>query len=103
MRSDGTFTRDFLYIKDAVMINFLLMDKMTNSDNPFKYGSAYNFSLEIELSVIEIVNKLLKLCGSKTEVEIISNATQETPNMLLDCKKAKKELAGHKIEVVYNF
>lgn len=92
LRSDGTFTRDFLYIKDAVMINFLLMDKMTSSDNPFKYGSAYNFSLEIELSVIEIVNKLLKLCGSKTEVEIVSNATQETPNMLLDCKKAKKEL-----------
>ena len=74
------------------MINFLLMDKMTNSDNPFKYGSAYNFSLEIELSVIKIVNKLLKLCSSKTEVEIFSNAAEEIPNMLLDCKKAKKEL-----------
>ena len=92
LRSDGTFTRDFLYIKDAVLINDLLIDKMSDSNKLFKFGSAFNFSLEVQIPVIEIVKMILKLCKSDNEIEIVSNTIGETKDMLLNCDKAKKEL-----------
>ena len=92
LRSDGTFTRDFLYIKDAVLINDLLINRMSDSNKSFQYGSAFNFSLEVQISVVEIVKMILKLCKSDNEIEIVSNATRETKDMFLNCDKARKEL-----------
>ena len=92
LRSDGTFTRDFLYIKDAVLINDLLIDKMTDSNKLFKFGSAFNFSLEVQIPVIEIVKMILKLCKSDNEIEVETKTIGETKDMLLNCDKAKKEL-----------
>jgi len=92
LRSDGTFTRDFLYIKDAVLINDLLIDRMSDSNKSFQYGSAFNFSLEVQISVVEIVKMILKLCKSDNEIEISSNNIRETKDMFLNCDKARKEL-----------
>lgn len=92
LRSDGSFTRDFLYIKDAVSINRMLLELMSGTSSPFKFGDAFNFSLEIELSVMDIVHKILELCDSKIEVQVIGDGASEIPNMRLDCTKSKTEL-----------
>lgn len=92
LRSDGNFTRDFLYIEDAVLINNLLIQSINDSNKKFENGAAYNFSLEVQISVIDIIRAILNLSKSDSEIEIVSNTIRETRDMLLDCSKAKKEL-----------
>lgn len=93
LRSDGSFTRDFLYIKDAVLVNQMLIDTFCNNENLLKYGEVFNFSLEIELSVMQIVRRILDLCQSDLPIEIHGSASTEIANMRLDCSKAKNELS----------
>lgn len=92
LRSDGNFTRDFLYIKDAVLINNLLIQSISDNNKKFENGSAYNFSLEVQISIVDLIRTILKLSKSDIEIEIVSNTIHETRDMLLDCGKAKKEL-----------
>ena len=92
LRSNGKFTRDFLYIKDAVLINDMFIDRHLSPSSDLNYGEAYNFSLEIELSVIELVRRILDIMESDVGVEIDGRAQHEIPNMRLSCAKAKEEL-----------
>lgn len=93
LRSDGSFTRDFLYIKDAVLINQMLIDIFCDDEKILKYGEAFNFSLEVELSVMQIVRRILDLCQSDLPIEIHGSASTEIANMRLDCTKAKNQLS----------
>ncbi|PZQ49202.1 MAG: hypothetical protein DI556_11670 [Rhodovulum sulfidophilum] len=92
LRSNGDFTRDFLYIKDAVLVNQMFIDRHFDPSATLNFGEAYNFSLEIELSVIELVERILKITGAEVEIEIDGGARNEIANMLLSCRKAKDEL-----------
>lgn len=92
LRSNGRFTRDFLYIKDAVLINQMFIDRHFSPSSDLSYGEAYNFSLEIELSVIELVRRILAIMDSDVEVEIDDHARNEIANMRLSCVKAKEDL-----------
>lgn len=92
LRSNGNFTRDFLYIEDAVLVNQLFIDRHLESPSTLNFGEAYNFSLEIELSVIELVRRILEIMESDVEVEIDDRARNEIANMLLSCRKARDEL-----------
>jgi len=58
IRSDGTFIRDYIFILDAVEAYLLLAEKM---DDKGIHGEAFNFSNEIQISVLEITQKILKL------------------------------------------
>lgn len=93
LRSDGSFTRDFLYIKDAVLINQMIIDMFCNDEKLLTYGEAYNFSLEVELSVMQIVRRILDMCQSDLPIDIQGSASTEIANMRLDCTKAKNELS----------
>lgn len=57
IRSDGTFIRDYFYIEDAVEANLLLAEKMEELNLA---GEAFNFSNEIQLTVLELVEKFLR-------------------------------------------
>ncbi|MEG9461263.1 MAG: NAD-dependent epimerase/dehydratase family protein, partial [Bacillus amyloliquefaciens] len=52
IRSDGTFIRDYFYIEDAVEAYLLLAEKMEELNLA---GEAFNFSNEIQLTVLELV------------------------------------------------
>ncbi|MBR3379024.1 MAG: NAD-dependent epimerase/dehydratase family protein, partial [Bacillus sp. (in: Bacteria)] len=62
IRSDGTFIRDYFYIEDAVKAYLLLAEKMEEKGLA---GEAFNFSNEIQLTVLELVDKILKAMGSE--------------------------------------
>ena len=79
LRSNGKFTRDFLYIKDAVLINDMFIDRHLSPSSDLNYGEAYNFSLEIELSVIELVRRILDIVESDVGVEIDGRAQHRDP------------------------
>lgn len=92
LRSNGNFTRDFLYIGDAVLVNRLFIDRHLSDSSDLDYGEAYNFSLEIELSVIELVRRILEIMDSRVDVEIDDRARNEIANMRLSCSKAREQL-----------
>ena len=90
LRSNGRFTRDFLYIKDAAEVQLLLAERLASDSS--LYGEAFNFSYEVELEVIDIVRRLTELAGSQVDPIINDKVQVEIPHMRLSCEKATQLL-----------
>ncbi|MEW9124565.1 MAG: GDP-mannose 4,6-dehydratase [Thermotaleaceae bacterium] len=89
IRSDGTFIRDYFYIEDAVAAYLLLGEKMEELQI---HGEAFNFSNEVQLTVLELVNKILLLMESDLKPIILNQGSHEIKHQYLSAKKAKKVL-----------
>ncbi|MCW4358893.1 GDP-mannose 4,6-dehydratase [Bacillus altitudinis] len=89
IRSDGTFIRDYFYIEDAVKAYLLLAEKMEGKGLA---GEAFNFSNEIQLTVLELVDKILKAMGSELKPCILNQGTHEIKHQYLSAEKARKLL-----------
>ena len=94
IRSDGSFIRDYFYIEDAVLAYLLLAEKMDDSS---LHGEAFNFSNEIQITVLDLVNKIIGLLGSNLKPVILNEAANEIKHQYLSAKKAK-DLLGWKSE-----
>ncbi|MBI4160597.1 MAG: GDP-mannose 4,6-dehydratase [Candidatus Yanofskybacteria bacterium] len=92
VRSDGQYIRDYFYIEDAAYAYMLLAEKM---DNPQIHGQAFNFSNEIQMTVLEVVRKIAEVMGSDAKPEIQNAARNEIQHQYLSAKKAR-ELLGWK-------
>lgn len=90
IRSDGKYIRDYLYVEDGANAYMLLAEKL--AQNSQLKGEAFNFSLEIKLTVLELVNKILKLMNSDLKPEILNQANNEITAQYLNSKKAKEIL-----------
>lgn len=88
IRSDGTMIRDYFYIEDGIEAYLSLAKQMNNKI----HGEAFNFSNEKPLSVVEIVDKILKVMEVKTDPIILKQASNEIPSQYLSAIKAKKQL-----------
>jgi CDP-glucose 4,6-dehydratase len=89
IRSDGTLIRDYFYIEDAVGAYLMLAEKMADlSIN----GEAYNFSNEIQVTVLDLTKKILKLMKSNLKPLILDQASHEIPHQYLSAKKARRQL-----------
>ncbi|MBT3372546.1 MAG: NAD(P)-dependent oxidoreductase [Rhodospirillaceae bacterium] len=89
LRSDGTMTRDFLYIKDAVRLHDQVLNALDRNEH---LGEAFNFSNEIKRDVLSIVEEIAALHGHTDQVILEPTASQEIPDMTLSCAKAHKVL-----------
>lgn len=90
LRSDGKFTRDFLYIEDAVDVQLLLAERL--AEEPTLRGEAFNFAYGEPLEVIEIVHRICRLLDSPLEPIVRENAAGEIPHIELSSEKAKRLL-----------
>src|SRR3989338_2714078 len=90
IRSDGSFVRDYFYVEDAVDA-FLSLGRQLDSKEI--RGEAFNFSPEQPVSVIELVQKIIKINGSSLKPKILNEAKNEIKEQYLDCNKAKKMLS----------
>jgi CDP-glucose 4,6-dehydratase len=90
IRSDGTFVRDYFYVRDAVEAYLQLAERLP--DERF-VGQAFNFGNERPMSVLEMANLILRLMD-KTELElkVLNEASHEIPKQYLDCSKARRML-----------
>jgi len=90
VRSDGTYIRDYFYVRDAVKAYLNLAEQLP--DERF-IGQAFNFGNEQPLSVIEMVQIILRLM-SKTQLKaiILNESTNEIQKQYLDCTKARQML-----------
>ena len=98
IRSDGTFVRDYFYVRDAVDAYMALAERLPE---PGLTGEAFNFGTETPLSVLEVVDVLLRLMGRELEPTILNEATREIREQYLDCTRARRILGwepGHTLE-----
>jgi len=89
IRSDGSLVRDYFYIEDAVEAYLLLVEKMGELGIQ---GEAFNFSNEIQVTVLELVEKILKIMKSSLKPKVLGEATNEIKHQYLSAKKARKIL-----------
>ncbi len=85
IRSDGTYVRDYLYVKDVVAGYIFLLKNLENIK-----GEAFNFSSGDNLSVIELIAKIEKALGLKIKYKILNKAKNEIPYQHLNDSKIKK-------------
>lgn len=90
IRSDGTFRRDYFFVRDAVDAYLTLADAMVDGRHS---GEAFNFGNEQPYTVIEVVDLILRVMG-RTDLKptILNEASGEILNQYLDCKKARERL-----------
>ncbi|MEW6104199.1 MAG: GDP-mannose 4,6-dehydratase [bacterium] len=90
IRSDGSPKRDYIYVEDVVDGFLKLGDNM---ENPDVRGEAFNFSQEQPFTVIEVVDKIIKIMKKENLSPIIFGETRgEIKDQYLSCKKAKEIL-----------
>lgn len=90
IRSDGQYIRDYFYVEDGTAAYMLLAEKLAS--NPSLRGEAFNFSNEIQVTVREIVEKILALMGSDLRAEIRNEARNEILHQYLNATKARNVL-----------
>ena len=95
IRSNGLFVRDYLYVEDGAKAYMLLAEKL--SQQPELIGEAFNFSLEIKLTVLNLVEKILKLMDSDLQPTILNQASNEITHQYLSSQKARKILNWHPV------
>ncbi len=90
LRSDGTHTRDYLYVADVVEA-YLALALATEQEGV--RGEAFNFSTESPLSVLEITRATLEAAG-RADLEPIlrDQARAEIHDQYLDSSKAQRVL-----------
>lgn len=90
IRSDGTYVRDYLYVKDAANAYLTLAQNMGRKGID---GQAFNFSTANKLSALEVVEAVLRAMGSELKPKILNEAKGEIKMQYLSSSKAK-ELLG---------
>ena len=90
IRSDGAYIRDYFYVEDGAAANILLAEKL--AEPPSLRGQAFNFSNEMQVTVSELVKRILSLMGSNLEPEILNQASNEIHHQSLSAEKARKIL-----------
>lgn len=91
LRSDGSFVRDYLYVEDGAAAYMLLAEKLAHS--PDLRGEAFNFSNESQITVFDLVCKILELMNeSNLEPVVRNNADNEIRHQYLSAAKARNRL-----------
>lgn len=90
IRSDGEYIRDYFYVEDGAAAYMLLAEQLAARSE--LNGQAYNFSNEIQVSVREIVERILKAMDSKLHPDIHNEASNEIRHQYLSAAKAQRDL-----------
>lgn len=90
IRSDGKFVRDYIYIEDAAAAYMLLAERLS-LDGALR-GQAFNFSYEVQLSVLEMVELILRKMKSSLRPEVLNQASNEIRHQFLSAERARTVL-----------
>jgi CDP-glucose 4,6-dehydratase len=91
IRSDGNYIRDYFYVEDGAAAYVLLAEKLAQT--PELRGQAFNFSNEIQVTVSELVEKILELMESNLKPKVLNQASNEIRHQYLSAAKAREMLA----------
>jgi GDP-L-fucose synthase len=87
----GKATREFLYVEDCAEAIVLATERYNKSD-PVNIGAGF------EISIKDLAEKILKLCGFEVQIEWDASKPDGQPRRCLDTSRAEKEF-GFKAKV----
>ena len=90
IRSDGNYVRDYFYVEDGAAAYMMLAESL--HANPELRGEAFNFSNEIQVTVLELVRRILDLMGSELKPDVRNEANNEIRHQYLTAAKAREML-----------
>jgi CDP-glucose 4,6-dehydratase len=90
IRSDGRFIRDYFYVEDGANAYITLAEAL--AARPALAGEAFNFSNEIQVTVLDLVTRLLRLMRSDLEPDVRNEASNEIIHQYLSAAKARRLL-----------
>jgi CDP-glucose 4,6-dehydratase len=90
IRSDGNFVRDYIYIEDAAAAYMMLAERLAS--NAALRGQPFNFSYEIQVSVLDMVELILQTMGSSLRPEVLNQASNEIRHQFLSAERARTVL-----------
>lgn len=90
IRSDGKFVRDYFYAEDGAAANLTLAERLAADKNLI--GHAFNFSNESQVTVSELVDRILALMKSDLRPDVRNEAVNEIREQYLSAAKARDVL-----------
>ncbi len=93
IRSDGNFVRDYFYVEDGAAAYMMLAERL--AANRGLAGEAFNFSNELQVTVLQLVDRILAAMGSSLKPDIRNEASHEIRNQHLSAAKAREVLGWH--------
>ncbi|HEU5343524.1 MAG TPA: GDP-mannose 4,6-dehydratase [Ktedonobacterales bacterium] len=90
IRSDGSYIRDYFYVEDGAAAFMLLAEQMANC--PELWGEAFNFSNELQITVLDLTQRVLAVMGSSLTPDVRNEASNEILHQYLSAAKARKLL-----------
>jgi CDP-glucose 4,6-dehydratase len=99
IRSDGHFVRDYFFVEDAADGVIVLAEAVATRTE--LVGEAFNFAADQRLSVLELVERIVRLMGSGLEPDVRNEAVNEIPEQRVSAQKAHEVLGwspGHSLD-----
>jgi CDP-glucose 4,6-dehydratase len=90
IRSDGNYVRDYFYVEDGAVAYMTLAEALAK--RPELGGQAFNFSNELQISVLDLVRRILDRMGSTLESDVRNEANNEIRHQYLRAGKAREVL-----------
>ena len=90
IRSDGQYIRDYFYVEDGAAAYMLLAERMAT--NPELAGESFNFSIELQMTVLELVDRIVRLMESDVKPIVQNQASHEIRHQYLSAEKARRVL-----------
>ena len=90
IRSDGKFTRDYVYVDDIVNGYIMLAEQLERKKLA---GEAFNFSDENPITVIAFVREIAKAAVKDVNYKILNLAKYEIKHQYLASRKARRILS----------
>lgn len=90
IRSDGHYVRDYFYAEDGAAAYMLLAEQL--HCRPELRGLAFNFSNEIEVTVLGLVRRILSGMNSDLEPQVLNEASNEIRRQSLSASRARQLL-----------
>jgi CDP-glucose 4,6-dehydratase len=87
IRSDGSYVRDYFYVKDGAAAYLHLAERMARQ--PEVLGQAFNFSNEQQITVLQMMERILRLMGSTASPQVLGEARNEIRHQYLSAAKAR--------------
>jgi CDP-glucose 4,6-dehydratase len=88
IRSDGQYVRDYFYVEDGAVVYAMLAEQLAKDRS--LPGQAFNFSNEAQVTVLELVERILRLMNSDLRPDVRNGATNEIRHQYLSAEKARR-------------
>jgi CDP-glucose 4,6-dehydratase len=90
IRSDGDYVRDYFYVEDGAAAYMTLAEHL--AARPELRGEAFNFSNELQVTVSDLVGRILDSMSSGLKPEVRNEASHEIRRQYLGADKARRVL-----------